>query len=514
MARKKLFAAIDVGSHEIQLKIAELSREEPPKVVEHVQRTLAIGADTYLRGKISQPVLNECIKVLTDFTEILKAYRIGACQVAATSAFREAQNSSYAIDQIRRASELEIEVLSNAEERYFHILAAIVHLNDFKSLVKEGTLLVDIGSGSIQITAFNQGELIFSQNMLLGSLRIRELLADLERRAADFAGLMEEYISSDLDNYHLLEPKSISYKNLIVLGGEMDMLKRLAGQQPEQAATLTARQFSQLYQQLLNTRPLDLALDKAISVEHASLLLPSAIIIRKLVDFSGAKTLYLPSSSLCDGLLVDMARQRLGFMPGYDQEPDIISACRSLARRFEVDRGHVDFVEKIALQIFDETCRLHELPDRSRLLLQAAAILHDCGKYVSMTKHNIRSYNIILANEVIGLLQGEQEVVAWAARMHSGKAATDERAFLELSAANRLLSVKLAAILRLADALDAGHQQKISDLAATHGEGELILSVGTRRDITLEVWTFENKGKLFQEVFGVTPVIKIRRQKA
>ena len=73
MARKKLFAAIDVGSHEIQMKIAEISRDEPPRIVEHVRRTLAIGTDTYLRGKISQPVLNECMDVLADFTEILKA---------------------------------------------------------------------------------------------------------------------------------------------------------------------------------------------------------------------------------------------------------------------------------------------------------------------------------------------------------------------------------------------------------------------------------------------------------
>lgn len=513
MARKKLFAAIDVGSHEIQLKIAELSREEPPRVVEQVRRTLAIGADTYLRGKISQPVLDECISVLSDFTEILKAYRIGACRVAATSAFREAQNSSIAIDQILRASELEIEVLSNAQERYFHILAAIVQLDGFKNLIREGTLLVDIGAGSIQVTVYDQGGLIFSQNMLLGSLRIRELLADLERRSADFAGLMEEYISSDLDNYHLLEPKSIVYKNLIILGGEMDMLKRLAGQQPDQTALLTARQFTQLYQQLLNTRPLDLAVDKAISVEHASLLLPSAIIIRKLVDFTGTKLLHLPPASLCDGLLVDLARSRFGYDPGYDLEPDIISGCRSLARRFEVDRRHTGYVEKVALQIFDETSRLHELPVRCRLLLQSAAILHDCGKYVSMTKHNIRSYNIILANEIIGLLPGEQDIVAWAARMHSGKAASDERSFLELSTANRLMAIKLASILRLSDALDAGHQQKISDLAVSHGDGELVLNVTSRRDITLEVWTLENKGKLFQDVFGLRPVIRIRRQK-
>jgi exopolyphosphatase / guanosine-5'-triphosphate,3'-diphosphate pyrophosphatase len=494
------------------MKIAEISKDEPPKIVEHVRRTLAIGSDTYLRGTISQAVLDECLAVLSDFTSILKSFRIGASRVVATSAFREARNGAFAADQIRRASDLEIEILSNASERYYHILAAIAAMPDFRSLVKEGTLLVDIGAGSIQLTVYNQGELVFSQNMLLGSLRIRELLADLERRTADFAGLMEEYISSDLDSYHLLEPKGIAYKNLILIGGETDHLKRLAGQEPGLLSAMSSKQFGQLYQQLLTSRPLDLALERTIAVEHASLLLPSAIIIRKLLDFTSAKTIFLPAASLCDGILVDFARSRWNYHPGYDQTPDILSACRQLARRFETDRKHGEFVEKAALQLFDETSRLHNLPARSRILLQAAAILHDCGKHINMTQHNTHSYNMIMASEIIGLQPAEQEIVAWTARLHSGRTTLEESRFQTLSREDQLQVAKLAALLRLADALDTGHRQKIGEFTVGLSSDALIVTVSARRDITLEVWTFENKGELFREVYGVGPLIKIRRQ--
>jgi exopolyphosphatase/guanosine-5'-triphosphate,3'-diphosphate pyrophosphatase len=155
---------------------------------------------------------------------------------------------------------------------------------------------------------------------------------------------------------------------------------------------------------------------------------------------------------------------------------------------------------------------LHNLPDRSRILLQAATILHDCGKYINMSKHNIRSYNIITATEIIGLKQSEQAIVAWTARMYSGKVTMDERSFLELSPPDQLQTVKLAALLRLADAMDTGHQQKISEFTTSLMDSELVLTVSARRDITLEVWTFENKGKLFRDVFGFQPRIKIRRQ--
>ncbi len=512
MARKKLFAAIDVGSHEIQMKIAELDKNEPPRIVEDVRRTLSIGTDTYLRGRISQSQLNECMAVLSGFNDQLKPYRIGACRVVATSAFREAQNRAFALDQIRRNCGLSIEVLSNAEERYYHILAAAALMPDFNDLIKDGTLLVDIGAGSIQVTVYDNGEFVFSQNILLGSLRVRELLADLERRAADFAGLMEEYVSGDLENYRLLEPKGIVYRNLIILGGEMNQLKKLAGKDPNQTAYLTEKQFGQLYAQLQNTRPLDLALDKYIPAEHASLLLPSAMIIRKFISFTRVGSLHLPAATLCDGLLIEFASNISHYQPGYDQNKDIISACRHLAKRFKIDRKHTEFVEKIALMLFDETFRLHGLPDRCRILLQAAAIMHDSGRYINMSKHHIRSYSIITATEIIGLSRSEKDIVAWVARFHTGNPALDDRNYLELSAADQLIIVKLAALLRMADALDSGHKQKISEIAVTLGEQEVALALVASQDITLELWTFEKKSGLFLDVYGYSPQIRIRRQ--
>ena len=511
MARKKMYAAIDVGSHEIQMQIAELNKDELPRTVETIRRTLAVGTDTYVSGRISQPVLRSCMDVLSGFLEQIKGYRIAACRAVATSAFREAANRVFVLDQINRNCGLEIEVLSNAEERSYHILAASAKLDGFADLIRQGTLLVDIGAGSIQVTVYDKEQFIFSQNMLLGSLRIRELLADLERRAADFAGLMDEYISSDLDYYHLLEPKGILYKNLIVLGGEMAWLKKLAGGDPDGLTVLGGRQFDQLYQQLLEVKPLDLSLDKDIPAEHATLLLPAAMIIRKFTRFTGVNNIIMPAVTLCDGVLIDFARKKHGYQPTHDLNGDVLSACRAIAKRFHVDHPHADFVERHVLYLYDETSRLHRMNSRQRLLLQAAAILHDCGKYVNMSKHNIRTYNIIMATEIIGLSHRERDIIAWTARFHTGQAIADEGGYTGLDADDQLIIAKLSALLRIADALDTGHQQKISELSVQLDEQDLILAVTSQRDVTLEVWSLEKKGELFHDLYGYWPKIRIRR---
>lgn len=513
MARKKAYAAIDVGSHEIQMQIAELDKHDRPQIIDTVRRTLPLGTDTYTSGRISQDVLNECITVLQGFVNEMKTYRIAAYRAVATSAFREAANRAYVLDQIEKSCGISIQILDNAEERAFHILAASTRYTAFPELIKQGTLLVDVGAGSIQVTVYDKGRFIFSQNMLLGSLRIRELLSDLERRTADFAGLMDEYISSDLDNYRQLEPKGILYQNLIVLGGEMAYVKKMADLDPGTDAVLSVRRLEQLYQLLLQTRPLDLAVDRGIPVDHATLLLPTVIILRKFIRFTSLTELQLPAADLCDAVQIEFARSQYGFKPAHDLAEDIISACRHIARRYHVIGQHMTFVERVSLQLFDETEKLHRLQARERLLLQAAVILHDAGKYINMSRHHVHSRNLILASEIIGLSLRETAIVAWTAGFHIGSFSMDEAGFGDLPVQDRLIVAKLTALLRIANALDSGHQQKINELDVLLDGDRMVLQTRTKADILLEIWALEKHGALFQELYGIKPVIKLRSNK-
>lgn len=517
MARKKRIAAIDVGSHEIRLYIAETGTQSAPSVIETVRRTLPVGSDTYSTGSISRPLVQEIIRILSGFAEKIREYKVPTLEAVATSAFREAANCYRVVDQISRETGINIRVLSNAEEKHYHILALSELLPVFMDLIRQGTMIVDIGSGSIQATAYDKGDFVFSQNMLIGSLRLRELLADLQRLTSDYAALMEEYVSSDLDNFRMLEPKNMSYENLIVQCGDLPYLLRMAAAlqpgQTEDRPFLSRKSFEHVYQRLLTSQPRDLTIDFDIPAENASLLLPTALIMRKFLQNTSASGFFVPSASLCDGILIDLAVRQSGYEPRYDASRDLVSACRQIAVRFKTDRKHSDWVEKTALQIFDCTHRLHRLDERHRLLLQAAAILQDCGMFINMTRHNIRSYHVIMSIDLIGLTQAEREVVAYTARFHNQSRLDEDVHYLSLAEPEKIRIAKLAAILRLADALDSGHKQKITQIEPQLDEDELILVVTTAKDIMLEQWSLARKGQLFTDVYGVTPRIRIRRLK-
>ena len=138
-----------------------------------------------------------------------------------------------------------------------------------------------------------------------------------------------------------------------------------------------------------------------------------------------------------------------------------------------------------------------------------AAILHDCGKYISLVNIGETSYNIIMATEIIGLSHQEREIVANVVRFnHSkffyygqqGTGGPDRDSYLTVA--------KLTAILRLAGGLDRSHKQKLKGLKASLKDNQLIFTVDTQADITLEKGFFRTRGEFFREVFSVEPVLK------
>ena len=75
-----------------------------------------------------------------------------------------------------------------------------------------------------------------------------------------------------------------------------------------------------------------------------------------------------------------------------------------------------------------------------------------------------------------------------------------------------LLIAKLTAILRLANAMDRSHYQKVKGIKAVLKERELQLVVDSDQDISLELGLLKDKVQFFEEVFGVRLVLRRKRK--
>ncbi|WP_026039050.1 exopolyphosphatase [Sporolactobacillus vineae] len=500
----RLFASITVGLQVIVLKIADMTSLT---VVESVSADVTIGADIYNHNMIAFRTVDQACKVLAGFVQIMNDYGVKEYRAVAASSVQEAANAEYVKEQIRIKTGLNLELLSNAEERYLHNQAVSYKTEGFDKLIEKGTMLLDIGSGSMQLTVYDRGHFVFSRNIKLGPLRIREMLGDLENHAGNYVDIMEDYIISKIDGYHQFAPSDVQYKHCVLVGTDLLAFKHAF--MKSSSDTINRQYFEDMYRHILDIPVQVLARQYGVPYDSASQLLPSAMILKIMLEMTGAKDILLSEADLADGLLINDELDHHKRRIDHSFLEDIIISARNIARRYNCDPSHIAIVEKFSLHLFDRLKPLHGLDRRSRLLLQLAAILQDSGSYVDMNAHYIHSYYIIQASEIIGISDEDREIVANIARYHSVETPTsDSSAFNRLPVNSRLVVAKLAAILRLADALDDSRQHKVKKITVSLRHDKVVITAKADDDLSLEKLTFEEKSAYFEEVFGLKPILR------
>ncbi|MBP3040441.1 exopolyphosphatase [Bacillaceae bacterium Marseille-Q3522] len=487
------------------MKIVDLFDKQE---IEKVKAEVKIGTAIYNTKMIDFHTVQHACEVIAGYNRMMRGYGVKDYRVVAVSSIKEAKNADYVKEQILSKTGLYVEWLTNAEERYLHNLAVIDKVPNFSKRVKEGTMLVDISSGSIQLTVYDQDQFIFSRNIKIGPLRIRELLADLEKKVINFTDLMEDYILSKMDSYQQFAPVNIIFKHFILVGTEMLLFQRAFI--ADEHDFVSKDHFNRLYNKMLQIPEDVLAKKFKITQDAVSQLIPTAMLIKKLLELTEVEGITLSNAELADGIILFYEKKQQKKTATQEKLiHDIVVSARNIANRYNCDSKHIYSVEKFALHLFDRLKALHRLKKRERLLLQLAVILQDIGSYIDINAHYIHSYYIVKASEIIGISDEERDIVANIVRYHSAESPSDDQInFSHLPEKQRLVIAKLAAILRIADALDDSHQQKITKITVSLKEDKVFITAQSDADLSLEKWTLEEKGQFFEEVYGVKPRLK------
>ena len=508
----KMFASIHVGSEDVSLRIYEISRKNGIRRIDDVKYFIELGSDTYRKGYIEFDLVHELCQVLEQFKLKMKEYRITDYIAYASSAVREALNAGLIIDQIRVRTGLKIQCIDNSEQCFLQMKAIAQNMGKFRQLVQEGAVIVDMGAGSLQLTVYDEGRLIFTQNLKLGSLRLREILADLEEQATDFVKVMEDYIGNDIDTFNKLFMNTHKMRHIIVMGEEMMSMLKLSGSQ-HKVLTLNKTDFARIYDMVLGSTPDALSVSYSMPYEIATLLKPAAVVYQRLIAASGAEKIWAGEADLCDGMAVEYAEKLLNIQQGQLFNEDIIAYGMAIAGKYDSNIAHIENVEKLSTAIFDALRKKTGLSDRDRLLLRMACILHDSGKFINMQGGTDHSYFIVLATEFIGLSVEEKKIIADVIKYNSAAevpAREDLAAPLGDEAYIRML--KLTAILRIANGMDQSHTQKMKKVSVQIRDDMLMIKADTLFDITLEQTIMDQKGVFFEEIYGYKPVLRAKRR--
>ncbi|MCX7710871.1 MAG: HD domain-containing protein, partial [Clostridia bacterium] len=413
-------AAIDVGSNTIRMLIAQVLQDGRIVPLEDLYKPTNIGRDTFATGRIQVSSIHELCETLAGFYKTMKQYRVRRYRAGSTSGIREAENKEYVLEQIRTRAGLEVEVINNAQDRYLMYKTIRGLIKDAKTNKGKNTLIVDIGSGGVEMSVYSTEGLKYTEYIKVGSLRLREMLADLERKTLDFPQVMEEFIESRIDYFKpLLSEMNIN--NFVGLGGELKSIISLSSSfENEQEGNFISREaLGKIYNKVYRLTTSQIIQELGLERNQAEILLPSVILFYSFLKMTKAKGIYAPMSSLRHGLLTDMVDEMLDTPERRESLEDIINSVWYIAKKYSVDMEHSKYIEKISLSIFDQMKRLHKLGEKERIYLRAAAILHDIGKYINMNSHDIHSFNIIRYQDIMGFSERELNMIANIARYHS-----------------------------------------------------------------------------------------------
>lgn len=511
----KTFAAISVGSFELSMKIFEFSSRNSMKEIDRISQRIALGSDTYAHSKISAGKMDELCRTLKEFARMMKSYKVDSYKAYATSAIRETENTTILIDQIEQRTGIRLEVLSNSEQRFLGYKSIASRGETFRKFIEEKTAILDIGGGSIQISLFDNDTLITTQNLKLGALRVLERLNHLNAKTSQMEGLIDEMATAQLATFKKLYLKDRTIKNVIIMDDYISPWAVRRFGKDMSKAVVGFDEYEKLMEVLRTRSKTQVASFMDITEERVPLVFISAVILRRAALLMGAEKIWAPGVTLCDGMAYEYAEKNKLIVSEHDFERDILASATNISKRYMGSRKRAETLDNITLTIFDSMKKVHGLGKRERLYLRLAAILHDCGKYISMVNLAEDSYNIIMSTEIIGLSHIEREIVANVVRfnhspfLYYGQFTSRES---DLGREAYLVIAKLTAILRIANSLDRSHKQKLKGVKAQLKDNTLVLTVDTQQDITLERGYFDERVEFFQEVFSIQPILKQRKQ--
>lgn len=504
-------AAIDIGSNALRMSIAEVDAAGRTEVLEKLRREVRLGQDSFRRGRITRRTMRAAVAVLRDYRRRMDFYGVSKVRAVATSAVREAANADAFLDRVFMATGLEIEIIDTSEESRLTVSSVRQVARKVLTVTQAPVLVADVGGGSALLTVLQRGRIVASQSVALGAIRLREGLGQGDESGQRAAEIIGQQISNVVAAVRSALPLA-RVRMFVAVGGDARFAAQHVGSDtaspgistvsPEALERLTARCG------VLSVE--DLARRYALAHADADTLGPALQVYQALLGATRAAEMLVSQVSMRDGLLLDLGRTVTG-KEDRSVARAVISSARAVAQKYRVDRKHSSHVASLAVRLFDELQDEHGLGRRSRLVLQVASLMHEVGGFVSSRAHHKHSYYLISNSEVYGLKRRELEIAAHIARYHRRNCPRPAHVeYMALSREGRMAVSKLAALLRLADALDRAHAQRVRDFTCERRGEDFIINVHGVTELGIERRAVSAKGDLFEDVY----CLRIRLEEA
>ncbi|PHU40035.1 phosphatase [Pseudobutyrivibrio ruminis] len=501
----KLFASIYIGTYETTLKVFEVVKQKGAKTIDVQKIQSDIIKDILSKGMILPETVDKLCRILNDMKRTIEGYKVDAFSVVAGPNIRQASNDLVVLEQIKMRTGFSPIVLSNSEQRFLGY-QAVASTENFDELISDSAVLVDVGGVSLQITLFSKGKIITTQHLSLGTVSINENLRKLGSTSGNSLEQTFEMMYKELDVFKTMFLRDIEPKYMILFGVQVNSIT-------ERISSFSSKSIkTEEYLDCLNkiNRQYIKRFDDSndIYLDNENVIEPVVMLYKALAETLNPAMVFAPGVSVAEGMMYNHSYQKKWLVSKHDFDNDIITAAWSIAKRYGSYQPHLKALYRLSGEIFDAMKKYHGLTKRHRVLMECIAILHDCGKYISLAEASSCSYTIIMASEILGLTHKERELIASTVEFNRKPVEPYDNMSDRFTQDEYLTILKLLAILKVANALDRSHKQKIKNVSMKVKDNELVINIEANSSLALEKGLFTKNASYFQEIFGIKPVLR------
>jgi exopolyphosphatase/guanosine-5'-triphosphate,3'-diphosphate pyrophosphatase len=529
-SRKPIIAAIDIGTNSIHMVVVQIEPHLPAfTIIAKEKDTVRLGDRDPKTGDLTPEAIARALAALRrckDLADSLNAEQIIA---VATSATREASNGQAFLQQIESELGIVVNLISGQEEArriYLGVLSGM----DFG---EHPHVIIDIGGGSTELILADLHEPRFLSSTKVGAVRLAaefvysDPMSEMELNylRAYVRGMLERSVDEIWQNLQLHEtPRLIGTSGTIETLAIVHALEKQGiAPNPLNGYQFSRKDLKDIVKKLAGMTYEERFAVPGISDKRAEIIVPGATILLEVMNMLNLDSITICERSLREGIIVDwmLTHGLIDSRLRYQNEVRKRNVIK-IAHKYQVNLESSQRIADFALSIFAQTKgNLHDWGDLERELLWAAAILHNCGLYISHSSHHKHSYYLIRNAEMLGFNELELELIANLARYHrKSKPKKKHEGYQKIPHKKYQLMVKqLSAILRLAVALDRRQQGAIAQVNCNYDRDNKILYLNLVAselgdNCALELWSLDYKKEAFEEEYGVKIIGRLADESA
>lgn len=498
------FAAVDIGSNSVRLKIAKATRGRLETLHEDREVT-RLGESVFANGSLDPQAMAHTIQVLQRFLRAMQDHTVDRVRVVATSALRDARNNRAFVDWVRTATGWKVEIISGLEE------GRLIHLGILSNMriSNSRALLIDLGGGSCELTLSDNGHIAEMISLPIGAVRLTQtfLHHDPPRRNEldQMRGLVQREIARV--QKHILAEKVQAVCATSGTPAALSGLYEAKSGGESKPHTVPQAGVAKILRTLSRRNLAQRRVLPGIGPKRAEIIIAGAMVFSELMEMCRLKNFrYLPLG-LRDGLLAQMmADYNTSSAMRERVESERQDALLAAAKHYGVDLVFARRIRDLAMQLFRSLQPLHQLPAEYAEWLEAAAMLHEVGSYINRSGRRRHTYYVIAHSEIFGYTLRQRLVIAAIAR-YLGKSfpSPSDRNIRILPSSDQARVPKAVALLRLARALDQSRRGAVGRVQVKMGDDEQVvlrLTPSTPEGVELELWAVEQEEAYFRTVFG------------